>query len=99
VCLGIQRLNMAVERILSVSVCTYNMHGYRSGSSFLKHLCLDNDKIFVQEHWLFKSQLHLFNDLAGSDFCFYGDSAMNKAQECRILRGRSFGGVGSIVAF
>jgi len=60
-------------------------YGYRSGSSFLKNLCLDNDIIFVQEHWLFKSQLHLFNDLVGSDFCFSGDSAMNRAQECRIL--------------
>jgi len=35
---------MAVEHNLSVSACTYNMHGYHSRSSFLKQLCLDNNK-------------------------------------------------------
>jgi len=68
---------MAVEHNLSASVCIYNMHGYRSGSSFLKHLCLDNDIKFVQENCLFKSQLQVFNDLVVSDFYLYCDKGIH----------------------
>lgn len=46
-----------------ISVCSYNVHGYNTGSPFLKELCGKNDIIFVQEHWLQKSQLHTFNSI------------------------------------
>ena len=32
----------------AINFCTYNMHGFNSGSVFLKHLCLDNDIILYK---------------------------------------------------
>jgi len=51
-------------------MCTYNMHGYNTGVSYHKQLCMQNDIIFIQEHWLLNSQLKgLFNSI-DQDFMF-----------------------------
>jgi hypothetical protein len=72
------------------------MHGFSNGASFLKELCLGNDVIFVQEHWLLTAHLTKLNDIS-SDFIFYGVSAMGDACAQGIVRGRPYGGVGVLV--
>jgi len=80
----------------SLGICSYNLHGFKSGMPFLKSLCLNNDLIFVQEHWLQSSQLHLFNTI-DDDFVFLGKSAMDDRIASGLLRGRPFGGIGVMV--
>ena len=69
------------------------MHGFKNGSVFLKELCVNNDVVFVQEHWLLRSHLHKLSDI-DDNFCLYGKSAMDNIQSTGILTGRPFGGVG-----
>ena len=76
-----------------VSMCTYNMHGYNTGASYLKQLCTQNDIVFIHEHWLQNSQLDKFNNI-NPDFMFCGKSAMDERLSMQLLRGRPFGGVG-----
>jgi len=60
-----------------LSICSYNLHGLNNGMSFLTELCNVNDIIFVQEHWLQPSQLHLLNNM-NDNFVFYGKSSMER---------------------
>ena len=69
------------------------MHGFNNSRHYLQHLCLSNDIIFIQEHWLMSSKLCDFNDI-DKDFNFYGCSAMDNVCEMGLVRGRPFGGVG-----
>ena len=75
----------------NVPVCTYNMHGYNNGLTYVKKLCDENDIVFVQEHWLQKSQLHMFNNI-NDQFLFYGKSAMDESMSSGLIRGRPYGG-------
>ena len=78
------------------AVCSFNLHGFGNSSSYLKDLCLDNDLIFVQEHWLLSQHLSKFNGI-NENFMFYGMSAMDMAASRGILRGRPFGGIGVLI--
>ena len=80
----------------ALTVCSFNMHGFTNSNSYLKDLCLGNDLIFVQEHWLLSQHLSKFNSVSDS-FLFYGVSAMDTVCSQGILRGRPFGGVGVLV--
>ena len=79
-----------------LTLCSYNLHGFNAGQSFLKNLCENNSIMFVQEHWLQSSQLDLFNNI-DQRFMFYGKSAMDNRVMSGMLRGRPFGGVGVLV--
>ena len=46
-----------------LKICSYNMHGFNTGNAFLKELCINNDIIFVQEHWLLSQHLVKFNNI------------------------------------
>jgi len=35
-----------------IKIATYNMHGIKQGSPYLRELCCNHDIIFVQKHWL-----------------------------------------------
>ena len=79
---------------VSLSVVTYNMHGFNQGCTLLQELCESNlyDVIFVQEHWLSPAVINKilnFND----KYIGYGISAMSDAVSCGVLRGRPYGGV------
>jgi hypothetical protein len=57
-----------LSQIVSVAVnqlrmCSYNLHGFNSGVSYLKELCGNSDILFMQKHWLQKSQLDKFNSI------------------------------------
>ena len=88
--------NPAENDQLCLTVCSFNMHGFNNSSFYLKDLCLVNDIIFVQEHWLLSDQLTKF-DAISKEFNFFGVSAMDDICAQGILRGRPFGGVGVLV--
>ena len=44
-----------------ISVCSYNMHGFKGGFSMLRDLCSSNMLIAVQEHWLLEGEINKFN--------------------------------------
>jgi len=77
----------------NLSLCSYNLHGFNNGLPYLKKLCSDNDIIFVQEHWLLKSQLYMFDNI-NDNFNFFGQSSLDEVTSRGLLKGRPFGGVG-----
>jgi len=83
---------------LSLSIMSYNMHGYNQGLHALRDLTLSAtpDIIMLQEHWLTPANLCLFDNDFPQYLC-YGSSAMCSAVEAGVLRGRPFGGVMTIV--
>ena len=79
-----------------IQLVSYNMHGFCQGNLYLNELCRDADVIFVQEHWLYPSNLHLLNNISDEFVCF-GVSAMTELTGKGILSGRPFGGVAILV--
>ena len=77
-----------------LSVISYNMHGFNQGFSTVRDLCLsDNPDVFLlQEHWLLPCNLSKFDQIF-PDYFNFGTSAMCKAIEFGVIRGRPFGGV------
>jgi len=84
---------MAVRH--SLSVATYNMHGFNQGRSYLSSLCADVDIIFVQEHWLATFDLNRLYSVHDNMVCF-ASSAMDDVISQDCLHGRPFGGVAII---
>ena len=76
----------------SLSVATYNMHGFNQRRSYLSSLCADFDIIFVQEHWLATFDLNRLCSVHDNMVCF-ASSAMDDAISRDCLHGRPFGGV------
>lgn len=81
----------------SLSIMTYNMHGFNQGEPLLSNVCTNNlyDIICLQEHWLSGNNLSQFNRF--SEFTCYGISAMSNVTDRDILIGRPFGGVLTMV--
>lgn len=89
-----QYLTTAVSN--SIRFASYNMHGFLQGNLYLKELRRDTDIIFLQEHWLYPSNLHLLHTIS-DDFVCFGSSAMTECISKRIMSGRPFGGVATLV--
>ena len=79
--------------VVSLRVCSFNMHGFNNSAAYLNELCSNNDVIFIQEHRLMSTLLFKF-DKIHDDFAFIGCSAMDNKCEQGLLSGRPFGGVG-----
>ena len=46
-----------------LNIGTYNVHGLNSPAlSYIDKIMANYDFLFIQEHWLHSSQLHLFDD-------------------------------------
>jgi len=78
----------------TLSVVSYNMHGYNQGFSTVRDLC-QRDKpsvFFIQEHWQLPTGLVKFEQHF-PDYFTFGSSAMAASTESGLLRGRPFGGV------
>ena len=73
-----------------INISTYNCKSAKRNTGGIKFLCDRSDIVFLQEHWLFESDLPMLNQLH-DDFQSFGVSAM-KTDE-RIVVGRPFGGV------
>ena len=83
---------------LSLSILSYNMHGYNQGSQTLRDLTLSvmPDIVMLQEHWLTPVNLCRF-DTDFPQYLCYGSSAVCSAVQTGVLRGRPYGGVMTIV--
>lgn len=84
--------NNSLQQQYSLSVVSYNMHGFNQGFSTVRDLAASTapDVFLLQEHWLTPTNLtkfELFND-----YFAFGSSAMHTACES-IVRGRPFGGL------
>ena len=78
----------------TLTVVSYNMHGFNQGFSTVRDLCLSikTDIFLLQEHWLTPANLHKF-DLTFPEYFTFGFSAMNSHVESGVLRGRPYGGL------
>ena len=78
---------------MSISVISYNMHGYNQGIPTVTELIndLSPDVFLLQEHWLTPDNLNKFDTL--NDYFSFGTSAMTSTVSSGILTGRPFGGV------
>jgi len=83
---------------VSLSVVSYNMHGFNQGYQTVRDLAMSNniDIFLLQEHWLTPANLCKFEEYFSQYSCF-GSSAMTSCVENGILRGRPFGGVMTLV--
>jgi len=81
---------MASPNVLTL--CSFNMFGFRNGANILKEICGSHILAAVQEHWLREDE---FDKLAliHHDFTFYAASGMKQAAANAILKGRPYGGV------
>lgn len=73
-----------------IRICSYNMHGYNQGRSFLSELCSLCHVILLQEHWLQPAECDKLR-LLNNDFITVSTSAMDTAVQTGIVRGRLFG--------
>jgi len=81
---------------LSLKIATYNMHGIKQGSPYLKELCCNHDIIFVQKHWLAPFNVSLLDDICPYLVC-YTTSAMGEVISNKLLVGRPYGSVAVFV--
>jgi len=87
-----------MESDSSLTVMSFNMHGFHQGVPVLDDLIAykDPDVIMVQEHWLTPSRLCLFESRFVDYFAF-GSSAMSSCLDSGMLRGRPYGGIMTLV--
>ena len=86
----------------SMSIVTYNCHGFNQGKILLNSFCSHNsscesvDCIFLQELWLTPDNMHKIENFS-EDYLFYGVSAMESTISSGVLVGRPYGGVGILI--
>ena len=73
-------------------IATYNLHGFKNSWSYLQHLLDSNDIVFVQELWLYNSELSMLEMLSDS-FVVHAQSGMDNSVQKGIHVGRPYGGV------
>ena len=74
-------------------ICTYNSHGSSpSRLEYIKHLCINHEFVFIQEHWLRNLEIH--------KFVYYIDCvnvhASSSMTDSELLIGRQHGTLGKI---
>jgi hypothetical protein len=66
------------------------MHGFAQGVEYIRNNIDEYDVLCIQEHWLYPSNLHLFNSLCNNYECH----AVSSMQNDNVIRvGRPFGGL------
>src|SRR5271155_1510440 len=90
--------SIPVSSIPTLSMFTYNMHGFNQGNALLREMCSSGlyDIIFIQEHWLTPALMYKLINISDNYTCF-GISAMETAVSTGILKGRPFGGCSILV--
>ena len=73
--------------ISSLRLITYNYRGWNNGSSFVADLLPSCDIILIQEHWVFRENLHALNF---SDQFVY--TAVSGMESNHLQAGHPFGG-------
>jgi Endonuclease/Exonuclease/phosphatase family len=70
-------------------ISSYNCHGYNDTKTpYMRHLLEQCDFLFMQEHWLSDSQLHVFNNLCNTHVS-HGSCGFDNTD---VLSGRPYGG-------
>ena len=69
---------------------SYNCKSFKRNIGGVARLCEVSDVVFLQEHWLFPSDISLLNNVH-SDYLSYGISSIDPSDG--LLLGRPFGGV------
>lgn len=73
----------------SLSICSYNIHGYNSTKyDYIGTLLKQCDILMIQEHWLNNSQLDRFSNL----FQYYSVHGVSAIDTSTLLQGRPHGG-------
>ena len=70
-------------------IVSYNCRSIKSSIGAVKNLCLDNDIILIQEHWLMPGEISYLSTV-DSNFVFFGSSAVDVSSA--VLCGRPYGG-------
>jgi exonuclease III len=78
-----------------ISFVSYNLHGFRQGCECIRDLCLTNDVILIQEHWLCSEALHKLQ--INDNFRLIAHSSMDDTCGRGPLVGRPFGGLAIFV--
>ena len=77
--------------IKDISVASFNLHGFKASSAYLKSCVANHGGIWLgQEHWLSEQQLPQLQQIGTQ---FVAQSGMETAISNRIYPGRPFGGV------
>ena len=91
-----------MTHLTSISISSHNVQGFANQREFIYSQCSTNPLLLqcIQEHWLppphkKKPGTNTLRSIH-SDFEAYATSAMKKAEENSIRRGRGFGGTGFI---
>ena len=71
---------------LAQCLAMFNLHGYNQSKNYLTEFCANYDIVYIQEHWLLPSELHLLSDCVDG-FVLFGSSALSSCVGSRILRG------------
>jgi len=85
---------------MSLSIISYNMHGFNRGLPFLQDLLESSNRpdiFLLQEHWLTPANLNKFDNLF-PDYFSFGCSAMANSTHSDILYGRPYGGVMTLIS-
>src|ERR1700690_657294 len=89
----------SITQIESINFCSYNLHGFNQGLSFLNYLSqrpIPPQFILIQESGLTPANLFKINNFSPV-YSSFGISAMGSAVSKGILRGRPYGGVHILV--
>ena len=73
-----------------IRVSSYNCKSLKRNTGGIAQLCNSSDIVFLQEHWLFPSDLPLINNIH-ADFVSYGVSSIDPS--VGLIVGRPYGGV------
>ena len=73
-----------------VKVSSYNCQSAKRNFGGINKLCNESDVVFIQEHWLFPSELTSLNNIH-HDFVSFGVSSMDPSTN--LIVGRPYGGV------
>ena len=72
-----------------IRISSYNCQSFKRNTGGISRLCNMADILFLQEHWLFPSDLPLLNNVH-NDFMSYGISAIDPSDG--LISGRPYGG-------
>ncbi len=90
VLLTISQSTLTTNMCTDLSLASYNSHGLGTGRiEYINQLVADHDFVFLQEHWLFDSQITSTLEGQLNSVCSHGVSGMPSSV---LLEGRPFGG-------
>lgn len=76
-----------------LNIATFNCHGLKSSLAYVKYLVSNHDVLFVCEHWLRPSEIHVLRENDLTNEWVYMKSSIDNDE---TLVGRPYGGCGFI---